>query len=378
MKRLKSKNRYHGRSLIADITAHLNSAVKKVAKNVAKKKSCTADTTNNRLQHKYIRYLRDAKGRSEGTILKAEDALRRWFEFTKDRSLVSALNDQIIIDFKASLRKPRSNGRPLSPGTRFDILLQVKGFLEWLSEQPGFRARIKKHDLDYLNPNSEERQYRQQRKPKRYPTLQQVERLISSIPTVTILLRRDRALIALLIASGIRIDAAVSLSIGSFDAAKMAIEQDPRDGVRTKFCKYIRTVLIPVTQELFSILRDWYNELIDLGFGYQDPLFPCALPKLDGIAYVQSDELSRDFISASQMRALIKEHCIKASLPSFNPHSFRHANAAIGLERAKTARDIKALSLNMGHESAKLIIDTYGYMSEREIEEIIQSLKEEE
>ena len=376
MNRPKSKNRYHGRSLIADITAHLINATKKAAKNPKKKKSSMADTTNNRLQHKYIRYLREAKGRKEGTILKAEDALRRWFEFTNNKPLSAGLNDQIIVDFKDALRRPRSSGKPLSPGSRFDILLQLRSFFEWLSGQTGFKICIKKYCIEYLNPNTEEKQYRQERRPKRCPTLQQIEMLVRSIPRETILQRRDRAFISLLLLSGIRVDAAVSLSIGSIDRSRMAVMQDPQDGVRTKFSKRIRMVVMPFSNDLYEEIGSWYDELVSRGFGYQDPLFPSAEPKIEGIAYVPSDQLSNNFISSSQMRTLIKNHCLRANLPVFNPHSFRHASVDIAFSNITGGKAIKAMSLNLGHNSARQVIDTYAYMSEGEIEEIIRSLGE--
>jgi len=346
----------------------------KTPKTGRQRANASGKALNAKYQYLYIRYLREAKGRKEGTIRKAEDAIRRWFAYTKNKTIKVKLSDAKIVDFKQDLRKIKPNGRKLSPGTVFDILLQTKSFFEWLAQQQGFKSLISPAVLAYFTPNREEAAYRKCRPPKRYPTLPQVKLLVNSINPDTIIRRRDRAIIAFLLLSGGRIDAVVSLTLGNFDCEKMSVDQDPFSGVRTKFSKRIITVLFIFDDELYCLVREWYDELISLGFGYDDPLFPKAKAEVDGIAFVPSGELSRGFVSASQIRKLIAIHCKAASLPVFNPHSFRHACAKLAMDLARDGREIKAISNNLGHNTAVHIIDTYGQICEMELTQIIQSL----
>lgn len=337
----------------------------------------TAKAINALYQYRYIRYLREAKGRKEGTIRKAEDALRRWFAFTRNRTLKARLLDNTIVSFKEKLRKTQANRGRLSPGTVFDILLQLKCFFEWLGQQSGFKCLVNASTVAYFSPNREEIEYRKYRNRKMFPTLQQVKLLVSSIPNDSILGRRDRAFISLLLLSGIRIDAAVSLILENLDPVQMVLDQDPYWGVRTKFSKRINTVIIPFDYELYRIIREWYDELLGLGFGYNDPLFPKAKIEVEGITFISSGELARGFVSASRMRKVIAGHCVKAALPRFNPHSFRHACVKLAMDLAKDGKTIKAISTSLGHKSAVHLIDTYGQMTDQDIWQSIHSMMEE-
>lgn len=374
MKQVKSSSRNGVANLFTDLKGLVTGKGKRGKSQ--KRGSASGKSINSKYQYRYIRYLREAKGRKEGTIKKAEDALRRWFAFTKNKTIKAKLSNVKITDFKQELRKVRPNGRRLSPGSIFDVLLQVKSFFEWLSQQPGFKSLINASDLAYFSPNREEMEYRKYHNRKKYPTLQQVKLLIKSIPPDAIISRRDRSFIAFLLLSGIRADAAVSLTLGNFDRELMMVDQNPRDGVRTKFSKRIKTVLMPFDEELYQIVGNWYDELIELGFGFDDPLFPKAKTAVEGISFVPSGELSRGYISASQMRKVISEHCQTADLPNFSPHSFRHACVKLAMDLAKDGRSIKAISKNLGHNSAIHIIDTYGQMTDMDLMQIIKSLGE--
>jgi len=324
--------------------------------------------------HDYFRYLTQAKGRKPGSVRKAENAIHCWIKENGKYDFHDRLNSDMIITFKTKMRDMHRKPKKLSPGSVMDILLQLKQFFQWLSLQPGYKSKINSSDLQYFQPSPEEISYRAHHRAKDYPTLQQVKLLAKSILINSPVDMRDRALVALLLISGIRIDAAASLTIGSFNRKKMYIDQDPKDGVRTKFTKYIKTYLINFDDELFDTVAQWFDYLLKDGSGNRDPLFPKAKVEQDGLAFVKSTELCREFISASQMRRTIKQRCLSAGLPYFNPHSFRHACVALAFESATNAQEIKAISQNLGHETAVHVINTYGQLPEKTIETIIRSL----
>ena len=73
---------------------------------------------------------------------------------------------------------------------------------------------------------------------KLIPTLEQIRSVIFSMPAETIIQRRDRALVAFTIVTGMRDDAIASLRLKYIDLDLELVNQDPRD-VRTKFSKQI-------------------------------------------------------------------------------------------------------------------------------------------
>lgn len=347
--------------------------MKKSSKN-GKRKNRNKEQGRAKVTRSFLRFLTEAKGRKPGSIRKAEYALVRWNKANPKHNFDERLSIDAILNFKAKLRDRSPGGKALSPGTVMDILIQMRQFFEWLSLQPGYKSKINATDLQYFQPSPDETSYRKYHKSNDYPTLTQVKMLVDSVPNYLPVDMRDRALIAFLLLSGIRIDAAASLTIGCFNRSKMKITQDPRDGVRTKFSKCIVTFLIDFDEDLFDVVAHWYDYLTLRGYGNRDPLFPKAKTEQDGLAFVVSTDLTKEFISASQMRRVIKQRCLAADMPYFKPHSFRHACTALAIERASDAQEIKALSINLGHESAVHVIDTYGQLPEKKMEMIIRNL----
>lgn len=49
-----------------------------------------------------------------------------------------------------------------------------------------------------------------------------------------------------------------------------------------------------------------------------------------------------------------------AGLPYFNPHSFRHALARLGIEICRTPEELKAWSQNLGHDDVLTTFNSYG------------------
>jgi integrase/recombinase XerD len=78
--------------------------------------------------------------------------------------------------------------------------------------------------------------------------------------------------------------------------------------------------------------------------------------------------------NAGPIRAIFKEAFETVGLPSFNPHSFRHALAILGERICKTPEQFKAWSQNLGHEQVLTTFASYGEVSAQRQAEIIKSL----
>jgi hypothetical protein len=61
-------------------------------------------------------------------------------------------------------------------------------------------------------------------------------------------------------------------------------------------------------------------------------------------------------------------------LHGFNPHSFRHALAALGERTCRNPEELKAWSQNLGHEDVLTAFSSYGPVSEQRQAELIKYL----
>ena len=82
MNQVKCRSRNSSSNLNADMDAQA-----KTPKTGRQRANASGKALNAKYQYLYIRYLREAKGRKEGTIRKAEDAIRRWFAYTKNKTI---------------------------------------------------------------------------------------------------------------------------------------------------------------------------------------------------------------------------------------------------------------------------------------------------
>lgn len=130
--------------------------------------------TRGKVIDSYLRYLKEAKGRKEGSIRKAECALEWWDKANPKHNFDERLSIDTIISFKAKLRDRSPDGKELSPGTVMDILILMRQFFEWLSPQPGYKSKINSTDLQYFQPSPEETSYRKYHKNGDYRSIAKI------------------------------------------------------------------------------------------------------------------------------------------------------------------------------------------------------------
>ena len=63
----------------------------------------------------------------------------------------------------------------------------LKDFLRWLVCQPGYKSRINATDIDYLNMAAKEVSTAKAGKLREYPTIEQIRKVIFSMPTDTVI-----------------------------------------------------------------------------------------------------------------------------------------------------------------------------------------------
>src|ERR1700683_3215344 len=310
---------------------------------------------NERIKRDYLRYLKGARGRSEATLDAVRKALARFEAYTGARDFKTFRREQAI-GFKERLGETHGQrtGETLSLATQTITLSALKKFFTWLAWQPGFKSKIHVPDIDYFSPSLRDSATAKAVKLRDFPSLEQVRAVIAAMPVETAIERRNRALIAFAILTGMRDRALVSLSLRHVDLSKSPplVRQEP-DRVRTKFAKTINTYFYPLGDDLKEIVARWVEELRqDFMFGPNDPLFPKSKGAQDADKSFRAIGIEGDHWSdASPVRGIFREAFAGAGLPYFPPHSLRHTLGHLMHTVCRTPREIKAWSQNLGHEN---------------------------
>lgn len=99
------------------------------------------NATNERFKRDYIRFLKNARGKSETTIDAALKAIARFEEYSRGRDFKTFRRDQAI-GFKQKLAETEAvrSGERLSYSTQAATMAALREFFGWLACQPGFKS----------------------------------------------------------------------------------------------------------------------------------------------------------------------------------------------------------------------------------------------
>jgi integrase len=317
---------------------------------------------NERLKHRYVVYLRDARQLGEHSIDQALKALDRFEGYTRRRRFREFRTEQAS-GFKrhlSNLRGTRSRER-LSKATVTSTLYALRDFIIWLADQKGFRNRLVRSDADYFKPSRRDEAVARAPRQMLIPTLDQIRAMLVVMPDGSPVDRRNRALVALTIVTGARDNATSSLRLKHLDLADRQLFQDARD-VRTKFGKTFPTWFFPVGKDFVEIVAGWKAELETThGFGPDDPLFPQTEVTFGEDGDILPPRLRKQcWSNADPIRKVFKDTCGAAGLPHFTPHSFRHTLAQLADDFCTTPGQYKSWSQNLGHKDVLVTLTSYG------------------
>ncbi len=332
---------------------------------------------NDRVKRDYLIHLGNARKRSPATVDQARQAIDRLEAYTGFKDFGTFNKDQAR-GFKAALVAAKSvrTGKPISTSTAHHVLQAIKEFLAWVQSQPGYRRRINVSDIHYLNLTAKEEREAHVVRPKSYPTVEQYRAALFGLPCEAEIERRDRAVMALILLTGMRDAAAASLKLKHVSMARRHVFQDPRE-VKTKFSKAIETFFFPVGDDVEEILRGWVRYLTEEKlYGLDDPLFPKTSIGLgqDGDFTVKG--LTKEhWASAEPIREIFRRAFTSIDLPYYKPHSVRDTLTQLAYQRQLTPEQLKAWSQNLGHESVLTTLGSYGRVSSERQGEVIAELR---
>ncbi len=332
---------------------------------------------NERIKREYLTYLKAAKGMSEASLDAVAKALHRFESSTKFRDFRKFHVEQAVA-FRRQLSEATSaaTGKSLSQATLLQTLNALRAFVLWLAGQPGYRSRISYSDAEYFRLSEKDTRVAKAIRERPVPTLEQVHHVLAAMPDTTEIERRNRALIAFTLLTGIRDGALASLKLKHVDLAEGKVTQDARE-VKTKFSKSFTTWFLPVGDGVRVIVDDWVAYLRDQKlWGGDDPLFPATEVVNNGESFqFESAGLSRrHWANATPVRAIFRSAFALAGLPYFNPHSFRKTLAQLGQRLCRTPEEVKAWSQNFGHDDVMTTFRSYGEVPSSRQAQIIKNL----
>lgn len=330
------------------------------------------NTKNEALKKRYEEYLELDEKLSKTTVYEKVKALRVYEEFTRFKDFAT-FNKEQGLEFKEHYRK-----EAVSHATLWRKLENIKEFFRWLSTEPQYRSKIKAKNLRVFNLSKKEENIAKSGFSKEVPTLEQVYKVINSMPTGGELELRNRAMIAFTIVTGTRVSAMMSLKLKHIDEYNMLVKQAP-DEVQTKFSKAIQTWFFPVDKDIQQIVVDWVKYLKEeKSRGLNTPLFPAVQSGFNHETKVfEKLSLSENHIlSTTTVRDIFKDAFENAKITYFNPHSFRDTLVQYGERVCKTPEAFKSWSQNLGHSHMLTTFTSYGEVPAHRQGEIIRGLGE--
>lgn len=333
---------------------------------------------NVRVIRNYCEFLREAKRLDESSIDGVTKALNRWEEYNSYKDFKSFHYKQAVA-FKRFLLKQKSavTGNQLSKSTINTTLRHLKSFFQWLSMQNGYRSKVNYIDTEYFNLSEKDARIASAKRNKPVPKIEQVIQVLETMPNVTSVEKRDRALIAFTLLTGARDSAIASLKIKHVNIIERSLFQDARE-VNTKFSKTFTTYFFPVGELALEIIEDWIEYLTkELLFEDNAPLFPnTKVSNGKGHTFSVMGLQREHWKTASPIRRIFKQAFKLSDLPTFNPHSFRNTLVQLGETLCNNPEEFKAWSQNLGHEGVLTTFYSYGVVADHRQAELLKKLGE--
>lgn len=212
----------------------------------------------------------------------------RYDEKTKDRHLAAIRQMEELLDDKRfdklsvtdiervrehlkSLLKAEGDRRK-SRSTVSHIASHMRAFLEWLIKQD-FCMDLPRDLPDYLKLPRSAYAESPNRKPRTYPSIEEAEALLRSMPFGTMAQRRDQAIFASAFLCALRADTIASLRLKHVDLERKTILQDGTVS-RTKNGKSLEIKWFPIPEVFAETVSSWVNEMTEFGLQPDDALFP--------------------------------------------------------------------------------------------------------
>ncbi|MDL2285781.1 site-specific tyrosine recombinase XerD [Desulfovibrio sp. OttesenSCG-928-F07] len=257
----------------------------------------------------YLQHLLIEHGLSENTLQAYTTDLRNFFEFTGSHSMpVAEITDQTIFLYIVYVRRKGLAGRSLA---------------RHLSALRGFFAYARELNKLHEDPTRFLENPKVQKTLPEVLTMAEMTSLLSAPDTTSKIGFRDRTMLELLYACGLRVSELCSLKPLSFD---------PQSGIIRVFGKGAKERIVPVHAEAAKWLEDY--------IAHWRPLFG---PVTDFVFLNRSGK----GLSRVAVWKLVQKYALQAGIKrDISPHTFRHSFATHLLDGGA---DLRSVQLLLGH-----------------------------
>ena len=331
---------------------------------------------NERIKRRYLCYLREGRGLAETTIDHARLAIAEFEQFNGWAEFKKFRESDAIAYRKALLNGPSKRSAKLSSRATVNTKLQqVEKFFRWLSHQEGFKKAIRLEEVECFGLSRRDKRIALHTSPKPTPSVEEVRRAILAMPSNTIVERRDRALMSLLLLTGCRVGSAISLKLKHVHPNGCGINHDARE-VSVKGAKSFPSYFFPVGDDIREIFQGYVDLLrSQLGWGENDPLFPRTRQAVGAAHTFETVGVERaHWNTVDPAQRIWRAAFQKAGLSRYSPHSVRRSLVSLGERLCRNPEEFKAWSQNLGHEDVMTTFRSYGPVADLRQSEILRSL----
>ena len=261
------------------------------------------------LTKEFLRYLAVEKGFSANTLANYGNDLARLTNYAYHAG--QPIQDLLASDLRNFIAQLSRDG--LAPATVRRIASAVRGFYAFLAVDGYIDDDLPTDDLDTPPPVA----YL-----PRFLTVAEVQRLLSTPGLATTTGIRDKAILELMYASGIRASEVISLR---------QLHVDLQTGLVTCLGKGRKERTVPIGRSAVTALQNY--------------IATKRLPRAQTphLFLNQEEPLTRQFLWS-----IISHYAAIAGLENVSPHTLRHTFATHMLENGAETKDVQAL---LGHES---------------------------
>lgn len=292
--------------------------------------------------------------------------LRHFLEYACSSSFTDL--EKIQLTFPNYLEKARNDNKEkrLSPYTIKRTLREIREFYQWARLYKSRKYnKVPQVWIDTLII-SKIRMNRVGLQDREYYSLEDTIKLCSFEPEALID-ERDRAAIAMLYLSSMRVSALTSIKISNIHIDEMTIIQNPEEGVKTKNGKSMQTILLPI-QILLDVCMKWYTKLLD-ELGPDAYWYPVL--SSDGLRFDTKKTIGQVDSRNKSLRDGVIRLCKRAGIKYLSPHKFRRGHGVYAVKHSENFEEFQAYSQNMGHEDPGTTYKFYSKLSNNDIKQII-------
>jgi site-specific recombinase XerD len=320
----------------------------------------------------WLEYQRDVKLLSDKTVKKHRGCIRHLLEWADEVPFPQT--HKIRPAYPAYLRKVplvknyKPTGRMLSRKTQEMACSLARNFFTWARRALDKYRLVDQFWIETLRPA----RFVETVKERELDTLDEVIALTKPVQSDGLKEQRDKAAVALLFLSGMRVGAFTTLPAMALDLDSLSVKQWPELGVATKNGKAATTYLLNIPK-LLDVVRSW--DVVVRSGSSLAVMWYSRLKYNPAADKVTVDKTTVGNVRHSGLVAnALKRLCRSVGISYRSPHKLRHGHAVYALKQARTIAELKAVSQNPMHSDLRITDKIYGVLTESDVQGLIAGL----